>query len=59
MAVMHSPSLITSAVASAVIEDHNDNARIHRAGGRRRLRARRRAAARTLVPRGRIASPVR
>jgi hypothetical protein len=56
---MHSPSLITSAVASAVVEDHTDTARIHRARGRRRIRARRRGAARTLVPRGRIASPVR
>ena len=56
---MHSPSLITSAVATAVVEDHTNTARIHRARGRRRIRGRRRGAARTLVPRGRIASPVR
>jgi hypothetical protein len=56
---MHAPSLITSAVASTVVEDHNNAARIHRSRGRRRIRGRRRGAARTLVPRGRIASPVR
>jgi len=54
---MHSPSLITSAVASAVLEDHNNTARIHRASGRRRFRGRRRGAARALVPRGRIVTP--
>jgi len=57
MALMHSPSLITSAVASTVVEDHAKSARIHRSRGRSRLRGRRRGAARILVPRGRIASP--
>jgi hypothetical protein len=57
MAAMHSPSLITSAVATAVVEDHTNTARIHRSRGRARLRSRRRGAARILVPRGRIVSP--
>jgi hypothetical protein len=57
MTLMTSPSLITSAVASAVVEDHTNTARIHRARGRSRIRGRRRAASRILVPRGRIPSP--
>ncbi|HET8950294.1 MAG TPA: hypothetical protein VFN44_07280 [Solirubrobacteraceae bacterium] len=54
---MTSPSLITSAVASAVTVDHTNTARLHHTRGRRRLRARRRGAPRILVPRGRIVSP--
>ena len=57
MAGMHSPSLITSAVATAVVEDHTKTASIHRARGRSRLRSRRRGASRILMPRGRIVSP--
>jgi len=54
---MHSPSLITSAVATTVVDDHNATARLHRSRGRRRLFGRRRGASRVLVPRGRIVSP--
>jgi len=54
---MHSPSLITAAVATAVVEDHTNTARIHRARGRARIRARRRGASRILAPRGRLVSP--
>ncbi len=57
MAAMTSPSLITSDVATAVIEDHTKNARIHRSRGRSRIRGRRRAVSRILAPRGRIVSP--
>ena len=57
MAVMTSPSLITSAVASTVTEDHNASARLYRSRGRRRLLGRRRGASRALMPRGRIVSP--
>ena len=57
MALMTAPSLITSAVATVVVEDHTNTARIHRAQGRSRLRGRRRAASRVLAPRGRIVSP--
>ena len=57
MAAMTSPSLITSAVATAVVEDHTKTARIHRARGRSRIRGRRRGASRILAPRGRIVSP--
>jgi hypothetical protein len=57
MAAMTSPSLITSAVATAVVEDHTKTARIHRSRGRSRIRARRRGASRILAPRGRIVSP--
>jgi len=57
MAVMTSPSLITSAVASTVTEDHNAEARLYRSRGRRRLMGRRRGVSRALMPRGRIVSP--
>jgi hypothetical protein len=57
MAGMHSPSLITAAVATTVVEDHANSARIHRARGRSRLRGRRKGASRILAPRGRIVSP--
>ncbi len=57
MTAMTSPSLITSSVASAVVEDHTKTARIHRARGRSRIRARRWGASRILMPRGRIVSP--
>jgi hypothetical protein len=57
MASMTTPSLITFAVATTVVEDHAKSARLHRARGRKRLRARRRGASRILAPRGRIVSP--
>ena len=57
MASMTTPSPITTAVASSVVEDRVESARLHRARGRMRLRARRRGASRILVPRGRIVSP--
>ena len=57
MAAMTSPSLITSAVATTVVEDHTKAARIHRSRGRSRIRGRRRAVSRVLAPRGRIFSP--
>jgi hypothetical protein len=57
MTPMTNPSLITSAVASAVTEDHTKSARLHRSRGRTRIRARRRGASRILLPRGRIPSP--
>jgi hypothetical protein len=57
MAAMTSPSLITSAVATAVVEDHTKTAHIQRSRGRSRIRARRRGASRILAPRGRIISP--
>jgi hypothetical protein len=57
MAVMTSPSLITSAVAATVTDDHAKSARLVRSRGRNRLFGRRRGASRILVPRGRIASP--
>ncbi len=57
MASMTTPSLITSAVGTTVVEDHAKSARLHRSRGRKRLRARRRGASRILAPRGRIVSP--
>jgi len=57
MAAMTSPSLITSAVADAVVDDPTKGARIHRSRGRSRIRGRRRAVSRILAPRGRIVSP--
>jgi hypothetical protein len=57
MAVMTSPSLITSAVATTVSDDHAKSARLVRSRGRNRVFGRRRGASRILVPRGRIASP--
>jgi hypothetical protein len=54
---MHAPSLITSAVATAVLADHAETARLHRSRGRARIRGRRKSASRNLVPRGRIVSP--
>jgi len=56
MTVMTSPSLITSAVASAVVADHTATAGVYRSRGLRRIRNRR-GASRILVPRGRLASP--
>ena len=57
MAAMTSPSLITSAVATTVTDDHVKSARLVRSRGRKRLLGRRRGASRVLVPRGRIVSP--
>jgi hypothetical protein len=53
------PSTITPFVANQVIADHAAAARESRATRRetRRLRFRRRAASRTLAPRGRIVPP--
>ena len=55
---MHSPSLITPAIATTVIEDHTKTARLHRSRGRSRVRGRRRGASRILAPRGRLVPPV-
>jgi hypothetical protein len=57
MAAMTSPSLITTAVADTVVEDHAKTAHIQRSRGRSRILGRRRAASRILAPRGRIVSP--
>ena len=57
MAVMTSPSLITSAVADTVVDDHAKSTRLVRSRGRKRIFGRRRGASRILAPRGRIVSP--
>ena len=57
MTAMTSPSLISTAVADTVVEDHTKAAHIQRSRGRRRILGRRRAASRILAPRGRIVSP--
>ena len=57
MTLMHSPSLITSAVAATVIDDHAATATLHRSRGRARIRRRRNGASRILMPRGRLVSP--